>query len=71
MKLHERPEVILKAVAERHPEIEEVLAGVREMVPQTKREIVPYQGAVLYALAKPFDVQGAKALEIGTAFGYS
>lgn len=36
-----------------------------------KREIAGYQAACLYALVKPYDWEGAKILEIGTAWGYS
>ncbi|HML23514.1 MAG TPA: class I SAM-dependent methyltransferase [Aggregatilinea sp.] len=38
---------------------------------KAKREIAAYQAAVLYALARQYDYEGAHLLEIGTALGFS
>ena len=45
------------------------LAFVRAEIPQTKREISHDEAEALYALAQQYD--GGRALEIGTATGYS
>lgn len=62
---------ILNEAARYCPEVHVVLDAVRADIPQSKREIARYQAAVLYALAKRFDREGARFLEIGTALGYS
>lgn len=52
-----------------HPELVEIERRARAVVKNTKKAVYPYQAAALYHLAKPFN--GGKALEIGTAYGYS
>lgn len=53
------------------PEWPDALASVRTHVPPFKKEIAEYQAAALYALVKPYNVEGARILEIGTAWGFS
>lgn len=53
------------------PEIREILMKVGQDVPYLKRQIAPFQGAALYALARQFDNPDSHILEIGTAWGYS
>jgi predicted O-methyltransferase YrrM len=52
-----------------HPELVDIERQVRQVVKNTKKAVYPYQAAALYHLAVPFN--GGKALEIGTAYGYS
>lgn len=52
-------------------EIPAVLASARRACPPRKRQIAEYQGAALYAAARPYNVRGARILEIGTFEGYS
>lgn len=56
-------------VKRRYPEIVTVMAQVDQDVPYLKRQISPYQGALLYWLFRPS--WGQHILEIGTAWGYS
>jgi predicted O-methyltransferase YrrM len=60
---------LLKGFTDSHPELKKLEKQARESVPNTKKAIYPYQAALLYHLAKPYD--GGQALEIGTAYGYS
>lgn len=63
---------IIKAIKAMYcPEINEVLLRVVEDVPYLKRQIAPFQGAVLYAMAQQYNDADAHILEIGTAWGYS
>lgn len=52
-----------------HKELVKLEAAARKAIPNTKKAIYPYQAAALYHYAKPYD--GGRALEIGTAYGYS
>lgn len=66
-------EQLLNDFTQLYPELTEVLQTAREVIGtmKVKREIYPYQAAVLYALAKQYDFPGARCLEIGSAVGYS
>lgn len=52
-----------------HPELGKVEIQARKAVHNTKKAVYPYQAAALYHHAKPYN--GGRALEIGTAYGYS
>lgn len=52
-----------------HPELVQIEQEAQKVVKNTKKAIYSYQAAALYHLAKPYN--GGKALEIGTAYGYS
>lgn len=65
------PEDMLSAIAEEHPEMTSKLERARTRVPFLKREVWFEQAAVIYTLANQFNVEGARILEIGTAWGYS
>lgn len=52
-----------------HPELVQIEQEVQKVVKNTKQAVYSYQAAALYHLAKPYN--GGKALEIGTAYGYS
>jgi predicted O-methyltransferase YrrM len=52
-----------------HPELVGLRQQADQLVKNTKKAVWPYQAAALYHLAKPYN--GGKALEIGTAYGYS
>jgi predicted O-methyltransferase YrrM len=52
-----------------HPELVGIEEEARRRVHKSKREVSPYQAAAIYLLARRYD--GGRALEIGTAFGYS
>jgi len=54
-----------------HPELEEIFRTVNNRIIRSKREIYDYQAAMLYKLALPYNSEGCRALEIGSAFGYS
>jgi predicted O-methyltransferase YrrM len=64
-------EEILDEVRQAYPEVGAVLGWTRKHIPHLKRQIAPYQGAVLAAYAHQQDRLGARFLEIGTAIGYS
>jgi predicted O-methyltransferase YrrM len=65
------PEDMFLAIAKEHPKMADRLERARTRVPFLKREVWLEQVAVIYALANQFDVEGARILEIGTAWGYS
>lgn len=71
MKLFASSDLILDKMTRRCPELRTVLDAVREDITWSKREIVEYQAAVLYVLARQYNREGANILEIGTALGYS
>ena len=52
-----------------HPELIGIRKHADRLVKNTKKAVWPYQAAALYHLARPYN--GGKALEIGTAYGYS
>lgn len=54
---------------DRHPELVEIEQQVKLVVKNTKKAVYSYQAMALYHLAKSYN--GGKALEIGTAYGYS
>jgi predicted O-methyltransferase YrrM len=62
---------IIAQVADRHWWVHDALDKAREQVPFIKREILRHEAAVLFALARDYDHDGAQFLEIGTAWGYS
>lgn len=53
------------------PNVEAVLGWTARHIPYIKRQITPYQGAVLAHFAHLYNRTGAQFLEIGTAIGYS
>lgn len=63
------PETFLRYYVKLHPELKKVEEAAREAIRNTKKAVYPYQAAALYHLAKPYN--GGRALEIGTAYGYS
>lgn len=62
---------ILKQILIEDPKILDVLVEVRRHVPRCKREVELYQASVICYLASKYNWDGARLLEIGTAFGYS
>lgn len=52
-----------------HKELTKLEYAARKAIPNTKKAVYPYQAAALYHHAKPYN--GGRALEIGTAYGYS
>lgn len=68
---------ILAHVREKWDEVETILSWTRKKIPYLKRQIAPYQGAILAYYAQAYDRPGAgvgdnpRFLEIGTAIGYS
>jgi predicted O-methyltransferase YrrM len=71
MIIRDTDERIMARIAEDYPRVPVILSWTRKHIPQIKRQIAPYQGAVLAALASHYDRDGARFLEIGTALGYS
>jgi predicted O-methyltransferase YrrM len=63
------PQQIYEAMLAHHPEIPEIEGVVTKRVLPSKRAVYPYQAAVIYHLA--YQYTAGRALEIGTAFGYS
>jgi predicted O-methyltransferase YrrM len=63
------PEQLLAEYVALHPELINIEKNARGAVNNTKKAVFPYQAAALYHLAKPYN--GGRALEIGTAYGYS
>lgn len=54
------------------PEVHDVLGRVGGRIARKqRREVELYQAACLFALARPFNHEGMRVLEIGTAVGYS
>lgn len=70
-RLEGQPEEIIRRLSLWHSEIPTVLANARRACPTRKRQIAEYQAAALYAAARPYNVRGARILEIGTFEGYS
>ncbi|MFA5377697.1 MAG: TylF/MycF/NovP-related O-methyltransferase [Dehalococcoidia bacterium] len=74
-KMHLRGSMdgILDQLARQYSDIPAVLtrSNAAISVRKTKREIAPYQAAVLYAITRQFDYPGSSILEIGTALGFS
>lgn len=63
---------IAKAVELKWPGVGPAMERARANVPFLKREIWPFQAAVLYGLVRAnYSRPGAQILEIGTAWGYS
>lgn len=62
---------ILAAVRDAYPDVTAVLNWTGRNIPAMKRQIAPYQGAVLAYFAHQQNYPGAKFLEIGTLMGYS
>src|SRR5512139_2066330 len=73
LRLRGTPSDIINSAAAICPEVQQVLAKVRGRVApiKPKREIYEYQAACLYVLARQYNWEGARILEIGTALGYS
>lgn len=65
------PDEITAAVLADWPDAAEALLAARALVPGCKREVLSHEAAVLYALARQYDHEGACVLEIGTALGYT
>lgn len=70
MQLHGTPEKIIASI-QSSIDVESVLERVQKRIPFLKRQIAPYQGASLYALALKYNTPNSHILEIGTAHGYS
>lgn len=64
-------EEIMAEVRRAWPEVASVLSWTRRHIPAIKRQIAPYQGAVLAYYAHRYNFAGARFLEIGTAVGFS
>jgi predicted O-methyltransferase YrrM/glycosyltransferase involved in cell wall biosynthesis len=62
---------ILADVRHAYSEVDTVLAWTRKHIPYIKRQVAPYQGAILAYYAHRYNRTGARFLEIGTAIGYS
>ncbi len=62
---------IMADICHSYPEVNTVLAWTGRHIPYYKRQIAPYQGAVLAYHAHQYDRNGSRFLEIGTAIGYS
>lgn len=71
MIIHDTQDKIYSECIEQQPGVIDALTKVRHAVPGYKREIWQFQAAALYCLAAQFNTQGARLLEIGTAWGYS
>jgi len=73
MRINGTPEDILRCADNLVPDadINVILERVKEQIPFIKRQVAPYQGAVLFALANQFNKSHCLILEIGTAWGYS
>lgn len=65
------PAAFIEMVAEKHPEVHQVLHKANHDVPNRSHAIEPYQAALLYLVAAQFNRTRAKVLEIGTRYGYS
>lgn len=63
------PDQLLAEYLKLHPELAKIEKQARTVIHNTKKAVYPYQAAALYHHAKPYN--GGKALEIGTAYGYS
>lgn len=63
------PEQWLEYYLDLHPELADIEKQAQAKVKNTKKAVYQYQAAALYHHAKPYN--GGKALEIGTAYGYS
>lgn len=62
---------ILKYFIDNYPDFSDATARVDEIIPFFKRSIWPEQAGVLFALAKQYNYEGARILEIGSGIGYS
>lgn len=72
MNLTGTSDAILDDIARTLPEVRDVLARVDKRIKRKPmREVEPFQAAALYALARQYNHEGARFLEIGTAVGYS
>jgi predicted O-methyltransferase YrrM len=69
MKLNQTPQEIIDFVAEKYPEIEQLIFNAHIVCHKYKGSVQPYQAAVLYYLAK--DYNHCNILEVGTGVGYS
>lgn len=67
--MNKTPEQWLEYYRSLHPELAKIERKVQQVVKNTKKAVYPYQAAALYHLARPYN--GGRALEIGTAYGYS
>lgn len=63
------PDEIIEFVADKYPEIDQLLFDANIVVHKYKGSMQPYQAACLYYLAK--DYNHCNILEIGTGVGYS
>lgn len=64
-------EEIMAEMRRAWPEVAAVLSWTGRHIPTIKRQIAPYQGAVLAYYAHRYNFTGARFLEIGTAVGFS
>lgn len=71
MNLSGSPQEIQAQMIAKHPELITLMENIYKRVIQSKREMYPYQACVLYHLARQYDSSTDRALELGSAFGYS
>lgn len=64
-------EQILADVRQVYPHVDAVLGWTKRHIQTIKRQIAPYQGAVLAYFANHYNQYRCRFLEIGTAIGYS
>lgn len=68
------PIEIIEMIAAYHPEIRNLIEKNASVIYESfkfKGSVKPYQAAVLYSLALPYNHPDCKILEIGTGIGYS
>ncbi len=73
MRISGTPEQIVAHIIRDAPNLHapDIARSCREIIAPHKAQLLEWQGAALYALARPVNRCGAHVLEIGTACGYS
>lgn len=73
MRLTAIPAEIIAAIVRDAPNLmaPDLVRRAREIIAPAQGQMEDWQGALLYALAKPYNRSGAQILEIGTAGGFS
>ena len=69
LHLNSKAADIVDMVAERHPQINEVLREAGRIIPDRSQAIRQYQAAIVYLLAAQYN--GQTIIELGTKMGYS